>query len=139
MNAADLEKVLVQLNTDFDLLDDVYGILSTAQRDLLIDDIGYLFLDNIAREIRFAFYNPDNQDLILFQYVYSRKGQVESPDAAGRIEKVSNGNIAFDVFIDFTDAFLELDNQHQELLLKNTELEWCTFLEAGKSSGAAPE
>ena len=138
MNAADLEKVLEQINTDFDLLNNVYGILSTAQKDLLIDDIGYLFLDNIATEIRFAFYNSGNQDVILFQYVYSSNGLQESPDAAGRIQKDSIGDIAFDVFIDFTDAFLELDSQQQDLLLKNTELEWRTFLEAGKSSGAAP-
>lgn len=139
MNATDLEKVLVQINTDFDLLNNVYGILSSAQKDLLIDDIGYLFLDNIAAEIRFAFYNPGSQDVILFQYAYGRNGLQESPDVAGRIQKESIGDIAFDVFIDFTDAFLELDSQQQDLLLKNTELEWRTFLEAGKSSGAVPE
>ncbi len=138
MNAAELQKVLVQINADFDLLNNVCQILSTAQKDLLIDDIGYLFLDNIAKEIRFAFYNPDNQDVILFQYVYGRNGQTQSPDAVGRNQKESIGDIAFDVFIDFTDAFLELDGQHQDLLLKNTELEWRTFLETGKNSGAAP-
>lgn len=139
MNSADLEKMIVQINKDFDLLNDVYGILSTAQKDLLIGDIGYLFLDNIAWEIRFAFYNPDNPDCILFQYVYHRYGQTENPDAVQRIKKESLADMAFDVFIDFTDAFLELDSQGQDLLLKNTELEWRTFLEDGKSGDASSD
>ncbi len=139
MIAADPEKVIVQINTDFDLLNDVYGILSAAQKDLLIDDIGYLFLDNIAREIRFAFYNPDNPDFILFQHVYHRNGKTKGPAVAQRIKKEFIADMAFDVFIDFTDAFLALDSQYQDLLLKNTELEWRTFLEDGKNSGASPD
>ncbi|MBF0397858.1 MAG: hypothetical protein HQK78_13850 [Desulfobacterales bacterium] len=117
-----IDKLILQIQADLEIINKNFSIIPSAQRVKLLRDIKYVFLDNIAKEIKFAFYDPKNKANIFRQYIYKSNGETQNLGNMYLIEKAKN--IAFDVFIEFTDTFLGLDTKFQNLLLKNTEYEW---------------
>jgi len=118
-----LEILLARIDDDLILINDRFDILSQDQLSMLYRDIKYVFLDNIAKEIRLVFYDPATQN-VYWENKYTRDGSAQSE---GDIN--SNGikkELVFDVFIDFTHAFLNLHANDRKVLLNNTELDWFT-------------
>jgi len=122
-----LENVLKHIGDDLDAIDNAYGLLSDEEKTVLLRDIEYLFLDNIAEEIRFVFYDPRDKDSIYPLYTYSRDGMWRPSGAMGSIAEHAHGELVFDVFVEFSEAFLRLDPEDQALLLGNTERDWYTY------------
>ncbi len=119
-----LDKMLETIEEDLSLINKTFEIMSSRDQLKLSKDIKYLLLDNIAEKIRFAFYDIDNKDDILYQYIYKNNGMAEKPDLADSFDLFAGEAIAFDVFIDFTDSFLDLKKQERDILLNNTEYDW---------------
>ena len=119
-----LDKMLGVIEQDLNLINKTFEILSMKEESKLLRDIKYLLLDNIAKKIRLAFYDINDKDDVLYQYVYRNNGSVEKDVLPATIENFSGENLAFDVFIDFKDAFLELDSSDKDMLLQNTEYDW---------------
>ncbi|MBF0204704.1 MAG: hypothetical protein HQK67_10425 [Desulfamplus sp.] len=121
---AQLDNMLETMERDLILINSTFEIVSSKEEAKLLKDIKYLLLDNIARKIRFLFYDISNKDDILYQYVYRNNGVADKPDSPDSLDDFVGDAIAFDVFIDFTDTFLSLRKQDRDLLLQNTEYDW---------------
>ena len=127
MEPASLANVLEQIGDDLDAIDKAYGLLSDEEKSVLLRDIEYLFLDNIAEEIRFVFYDPHNKGFIYPLCTYSRDGVRRPPGVMDSLSEHVNEELVFDVFVEFSEAFLRLDPEEQKLLLGNTERDWYTY------------
>ena len=127
MKLSNFNELLARLDGDLDLINEKYGLFSTEIREKLLRDIHYLFLDNIAKEIRFVFYDPENKSCIFREYCYCRDGTVDQIDRAGEFEHNSSAGIAFDLFVDFTEPFLRLPGRDQQIMLTNTEFDWYSY------------
>ncbi len=118
-----LDAMLEMVEHDLSLINSTFEIMSSKDELKLSKDIKYLLLDNIAEKIRFAFYDVTNRDDVLYQYIYKNNGLADKSDFPDSFDGFS-GDIAFDVFIDFTETFLELRKQERDMLLNNTEYDW---------------
>ncbi|MBF0508646.1 MAG: hypothetical protein HQK57_06940 [Deltaproteobacteria bacterium] len=127
MNVSDVDRIFDCLDQHLGYLNRHFGLMTEARQTRLTRDIRYLLLDNIARRIRLAFYDPADREAILLQFVYSLEDEVELPDHINFTLNESLGSIAFDVFIEFTEAFLSLPKEDRELLINNTETKWHTY------------
>ena len=121
---ARLDKMLKMIEQDLGLINKTFKIMSLEEELKLLKDIKYLLLDNIARKIRFAFYDINNKDDVLYQYVYRNNGSAQKDTLPDTSEVFCGENLAFDVFIDFNDTFLKLDGLDKDILLQNTEYDW---------------
>lgn len=119
-----LDKMVETMEQDLNLINNTFEIMSSKEQLRLSKDIKYLLLDNIAEKIRFAFYDVRNKGDVLYQYIYKNNGLAEKSDLPDSFECFVGESIAFDVFIDFTDTFLELRKQERDMLLNNTEYDW---------------
>ena len=126
MNTALLDKTLTRIEADLQTINSRYGLITSDLQPVLIKDIKYLLLDNIAKGIKLVFYNPDSDGQILFEYVYTLDDLDRSPREEKSLEDFST-DISFDIFIEFTDEFLSLDKKIQTLILQNTEFEWYPY------------
>ena len=122
-----LTNVLRHIGDDLDAIDKAYGLLSQEDKTVLLRDIEYLFLDNIAEEIRFVFYDPHNKGSIHLLYAYSRDGVRRPSGVMDGLSEYADAELVFDVFVEFSEAFLRLDPEEQTLLLGNTERDWYTY------------
>jgi hypothetical protein len=122
-----LTNVLRHIGDDLDTIDKAYGLLSDEEKTVLLRDIEYLFLDNIAEEIRFVFHDPHNKGSIHLLYAYSNDGMRRASGVMDSLAEYAHGELVFDVFVEFSEAFLRLDPVEQELLLGNTERDWYTY------------
>nr|ASQ41168.1 hypothetical protein [Candidatus Magnetananas rongchenensis] len=120
-----LETMLIRIEDDLRDINEKFGILSEKELRMLSRDIKYVFLDNIAKEIKLVFYDHDDTDVVYSEYVYSIAGSVKIKGDMS-VEDTDNKNVVFDVFIEFMDDFQKLNSQLRNILLKNTELEWLT-------------
>jgi hypothetical protein len=120
------QRVFARIDEDIDTINRSYGLMSSEHKDMLLKDIKYLLLDNIAREIRLVFYDPQNRDSVFFQYVYALDARTDPGSGAHNRRGEPPMEAAFDVFVEFTEGFLRLDSEDQTLLLQNTELDWFT-------------
>jgi hypothetical protein len=127
MDPVILANVLKHIGDDLDAIDKAYGLLSDEEKTMLLRDIEYLFLDNIAEEIRFVFYDPHNKGSIHLLYAYSCDGIRRPSGVMDNLAEEVHGELVFDVFVEFSEAFLRLDPEEQELLLGNTERDWYTY------------
>ncbi|MBF0573976.1 MAG: hypothetical protein HQK69_09490 [Desulfamplus sp.] len=119
-----LDEMLKFIEHDLNLINRTFEIMSSKEELKLSKDIKYLLLDNIAEKIRFAFYNVNNKEDILYQYLYKNNGAAEKSDLPDSFDNITGETIAFDVFIDFTENFLALKKNERDLLLNNTEYDW---------------
>jgi len=117
-----LNRLYLNISNDLKYIHAIYGILTNKQLEMLTRDIQYVFMDNIAKEIKLCFYDPDNKKKIYSQYIYTNKG--ESIIKGNLDINKTSDKLAFDVFIEFTDTFQKIDKQLREILLNNTELDW---------------
>jgi hypothetical protein len=122
-----LANVLKHIGDDLDAIDKAYGLLSDKEKAVLLRDIEYLFLDNIAEEIRIVFYDPSNKGSIHLLYAYSRDGMRRPSGVMNGLAEYARVELVFDVFVEFSEAFLRLEPEEQELLLSNTERDWYTY------------
>jgi len=126
MNTAIFNKTIDRIEEDLQLINSRYGLLAPDQHPLLLKDIKYLLLDNIAKKVRLVFHDRQAEGRVLLEYAYTLDGFEES-------QKVTDAHLAglsdisFDIFIEFTDAFLALDKKIQTLMLHNTEFEWYPY------------
>ena len=127
MDPVILANVLKHIGDDLDAIDKAYGLLSDEEKTTLLRDIEYLFLDNIAEEIRFVFYDPHNKGPIQLVCAYSRDCIRRPSGVMDSLAEEVHGELVFDVFVEFSEAFLRLDTEEQELLLGNTERDWYTY------------
>jgi len=127
MELVALRKVLERISEDLDAIDEAYGLLSSDQKAVLLRDIEYLFVDNIAEEIRFVFYDPRNRGSVFLQYVYSPDGIRRPSGMIDAMKEDIPGELVFDVFVEFTEAFLHLEPEQQNQLLRNTERDWYAY------------
>lgn len=118
------DKMLNVVERDLGLINKTFQIMSSEAELKLLKDIKYLLLDNIAKKIRFAFYDINNKDDVSYQYVYRNTGSVEKEHLPDTRDDFFGENLAFDVFIDFNDNFLKLDSLNKNILLQNTEYDW---------------
>lgn len=120
-----IENTLSQIEVSLDFISNRYGLLSREQQPVLLKDIKYLLLDNIAKEIKLIFYNPDRPNQVFLEYVYTASKISEPRNMLDDIlGSPGPSAVAFDVYIEFTSAFLSLDRETQDLLQRNTEFEW---------------
>jgi len=126
MNTALLDKTLNRIEADLQAISSRYGLITPDLRPVLIKDIKYLLLDNIARGIKLVFYNPDLDGRILFEYEYT-VDDLHGPPREDKPLHDFSTDISFDIFIEFTDEFLSLDKRIQTLILQNTEFEWYPY------------
>lgn len=122
-----LDHLLEDMGKDLEAINKAHGLLSQEQKGALLRDIEYLFMDNIAEEIRFVFYDPLNRDSVFLQSVYARdtirKPSTVFDDLKGELPQ----ELVFDIFVVFSKGFLQLESGEQELLLGNTERNWYTY------------
>ncbi|HIJ90583.1 MAG: hypothetical protein OEV89_07425 [Desulfobulbaceae bacterium] len=118
-----LGNTLSQIEESLDLIT-ATGLLTREQKPVLLKDIKYLLLDNIAKEIKLIFYNPDRPDQVFLEYVYTSSMISEPRNMLDDILSSDPSAVAFDVYIEFTRAFHGLDRNLRDLLQKNTEFEW---------------
>jgi hypothetical protein len=118
-----LENLLDHIDTELHMINDRFDILSDDQLNMLYRDIKYVFMDNIASEIRLVFYDPTTKKNY-WENKYSIDGSAQS-DGDIYSNAIKN-DLVFDVFIDFTNAFLHLHSDDRHVLLNNTELDWFT-------------
>ncbi|MBF0232007.1 MAG: hypothetical protein HQK62_00850 [Desulfamplus sp.] len=121
---AQLDSMLEIMEQDLGLINSTFKIMSLKEEQKLSKDIKYLLLDNIARKIRFSFYDISNKDDVLYEYIYKINGVAEKTDFPESFDDFHVDTIAFDVFIDFTETFLSLRKQQRDTLLGNTEYDW---------------
>ncbi|MBF0467389.1 MAG: hypothetical protein HQK61_00650 [Desulfamplus sp.] len=121
---AQLDDMVERMEHDLGLINSTFEIMSSKEQKKLSKDIKYLLLDNIAKKIRFTFYDIKNRDAVLYQYIYRNNGVADKSDFPGSFDNFKDDSIAFDVFIDFTDTFLALRKQDRDTLLQNTEYDW---------------
>ncbi|MBF0508209.1 MAG: hypothetical protein HQK57_04690 [Deltaproteobacteria bacterium] len=127
MSLTDANRLLDRLDRGLDYLNRRFELMTVSRRVSLSRDIRYLLLDNIARCVRLTFYDPDDRATILFQFVYALEDNIQTPESIDISLNESPGYIAFDVFIEFTETFLSLNREDQELLINNTEITWQTY------------
>jgi hypothetical protein len=119
-----LNRILGRLAADLEAAHRVCGVLSVEEKERMLDDLRYLLLDNIADEIRFDFYVPDQPEGDWYRSVYRRDGEISKQGSVGGIDGLPVKNIAFDVSIDFMAPFLSLEQRCKNHLLGNTEFVW---------------
>lgn len=119
--------VLDRISEDLEAINEAYGLLSAEQKDMLLRDIEYLFLDNIVKEVRFVFYDPRQSGAIFRQHVYAPGDNRRLTDLMDSLKGEVPSGLVFDVFVEFTEGFLQLEPEEQRLLLGNTEREWYTY------------
>ncbi|KPA14587.1 hypothetical protein MHK_005205 [Candidatus Magnetomorum sp. HK-1] len=118
-----LEKLLYRIADDLKSINNKFDILTHEQLNMLYRDIRYVFLDNIAQEIRLVFYDPKLNNTY-WEYKYSKDGTAQL-DGDIHSDSIIE-DLVFDVFIDFTKPFLGLQSDDRDVLLNNTELDWFT-------------
>lgn len=119
-----MDKLFYWIKHDLDFINQLFRIVSPEQKRELFRDIKYVFLDHIAREVRFVFYDTNDKSSVYYQYIYTSNGEKKEKGSFQLIDLSLELRVAFDVFIEFTDPFLELDKKMQSLLLNNTEYDW---------------
>lgn len=119
--------VLERISEDLEAINQAYGLLSADQKSMLLRDIEYLFLDNIVKEVRFVFYDSRDKGVIFRQYVYAPGHNPRPHDIMDILRGELPRGLVFDVFVEFTEGFLQLELEEQRLLLGNTERQWFTY------------
>jgi hypothetical protein len=121
------DALIQQVQTDIALLDRYYDIIQGqgGLRESLGKDLEWLIRENIAGEIKFAFYSPIDSTVIYLEKRY-RVSVLNKITAAER--DIRKWNIPspyeFDVFVFFSRSFLALSAEDQQRKLKKFKFGW---------------
>ena len=116
------------ISYDIELLNDYYGIFPEGFAAGLLHDLRELLGNEIAGELRLAFYDPVDPEKVYLERSYrlinGRKGAAGFP----HIKKYPLPKpYEFDIFVYFSDGFLALSKGEQERLLNGFNFKWFNF------------
>ena len=113
---------------DIELLNTYYGIFPEGIKGGLLYDLKQLLSNDIAGELKLAFYDPVNPEKVYLEKTYCL---VNGRKATGGFPSIKRYPLPkpyeFDIFVYFSNSFLTLSKGKQAQLLNGFQFKWFSF------------